>query len=225
MNFEYLIFNVLIISGPLALSFDKKVAFYQKWKYVFPAIILTMIPFIIWDVIVTGRHWWFNRQFTTTIELAGVPLGEWLFFVTVPYATLFVWEVFAAYFKNRKIPLLYMFRKVMQYGIIAGVILFSLGKEYTGLVFVALGISAILDQVYQTNVYLQKRMLHLVLLNLGLTLIFNGYLTARPVVLYDILYQLNWRIYTIPIEDFGYGISLTFLLVMIYEKLKGRSVG
>ncbi len=224
MNFEYLIFNLLIISGPFALSFDKKVAFYQKWKYVFPAIILTMIPFIVWDIIVTERHWWFNEQFTTNIELAGIPLGEWLFFVTVPYATLFVWEVFAAYFKNRKIQSLYMFRKVMQYGIIAGVILFLLGKEYTGLVFVALGITAILDQVYQTNIYLQKRMIHLVLLNLGLTLTFNGYLTARPVVLYDVIYQLNWRIYTIPIEDFGYGVSLILLLVIIYEKLKGPSV-
>lgn len=225
MNFEYLLFNLIIISGPLALSFDSKVAFYRKWKYVFPAIILTMFPFIVWDAFVTGRHWWFNEQFTTNIELAGIPLGEWLFFVTVPYATLFVWEVFAAYFKNREIHSLYLFRKVMQYGIIGGIILFSVGKEYTGLVFVALGITAILDQVYQTNVYLQKRMIHLVLLNLGLTLIFNGYLTARPVVLYDVIYQLNWRIFTIPIEDFGYGVSLIVLLVIIYEKLKGRSVG
>jgi hypothetical protein len=40
------------------------------------------------------------------------------------------------------------------------------------------------------------------------------------VVLYGEAYQLGWRVGTIPIEDFGYGISLIFLVTVFYEKFK-----
>jgi hypothetical protein len=35
MNAEYLIFNFIVISGPLSLSFDRKVHFVDKWFNVF----------------------------------------------------------------------------------------------------------------------------------------------------------------------------------------------
>jgi hypothetical protein len=40
------------------------------------------------------------------------------------------------------------------------------------------------------------------------------------VVTYGESYQIGLRIFTIPIEDFGYGISLIFLCTIVYEKLK-----
>ncbi|MBD3290421.1 lycopene cyclase domain-containing protein, partial [candidate division KSB1 bacterium] len=172
MNIEYLIFNLIIIYGPLALSFDEKVAFYKKWKYVFAAIGLMMIPFIIWDIVVTGRHWWFNEKYTLNFAFAGLPIGEWLFFITVPYALLFVWEVFAAYFKNREIRFLHPVRSIAHFGMIPGFILFYYGKEYTGLVFIALAVTAFLDRLFKTGVYLQKRTIHLLLLNVALTSFF-----------------------------------------------------
>lgn len=54
----------------------------------------------------------------------------------------------------------------------------------------------------------------------GLILIFNSYLTVRPVVLYGEAYQMGYRILTIPIEDFGYGFTLMLFNVGLYEKLK-----
>jgi lycopene cyclase domain-containing protein len=56
-------------------------------------------------------------------------------------------------------------------------------------------------------------------------LVFNGYLTWRPVVLYGEAYQLGLRIYTIPIEDFGYGYALILLCRILYEFLKRRQHG
>lgn len=225
MDIEYLVFNLIIISGPMTLSFDRKVAFYKKWKFIYAAIFITMIPFIIWDAIVTGRHWWFNEKYTLDFKPAGLPIGELLFFIAVPYALLFVWEVFAAYFKNREIQFLYSIRNIAQFLVIPGLALFYIGKEYTGLVFFALAFTAFLDRLFKTKVFVQKRTGQLVLLNIGLNLIFNGYLTARPVVLYNEIYQFDWRIYTIPIEDIVYGTSMLLLLVIVYERLKGRSIG
>src|SRR6185503_10690956 len=56
------------------------------------AAITVAVPFIGWDVLVTGRHWFFNVA-PTAIQPLGLPLGEWAFFVTVPLACAFTWEM------------------------------------------------------------------------------------------------------------------------------------
>ncbi len=55
-----------------------------------------------------------------------------------------------------------------------------------------------------------------------MVLVCNGYLTARPVVIYDSAYQLGFRILTIPIEDFIYGSAHILLVLIVYEKLLAR---
>jgi hypothetical protein len=60
MKSEYLILNAIIISGPLALSFDKRVFFIQYWREVLIGITIPAVVFIVWDALVTGRHWYFN---------------------------------------------------------------------------------------------------------------------------------------------------------------------
>ena len=59
----------------------------------------------------------------------------------------------------------------------------------------------------------------------SLILVFNGYLTARPVVLYGEAYQIGYRILKIPVEDFGYGFTLMLFNVMLYEKLRTLGYG
>jgi lycopene cyclase domain-containing protein len=66
---------------------------------------------------------------------------------------------------------------------------------------------------------LQRRFYLYLLLVLMFTLIFNGYLTWRPVVTYSVQYQLDFRIFTIPIEDFVYGTALIFMNTSIYQKI------
>jgi lycopene cyclase domain-containing protein len=49
--------------GPLALSFDKKVAFYKSWKFLFPAVILPALFYIVWDMYFTANGvWQFNPR-------------------------------------------------------------------------------------------------------------------------------------------------------------------
>ncbi|MBN1348025.1 lycopene cyclase domain-containing protein [candidate division KSB1 bacterium] len=81
-------------------------------------------------------------------------------------------------------------------------ILFFLGKEYTGLVLFALGLVSLLDWKLKTNMFIQLRTIQYIAISTLAMLIFNGYLTWRPVVLYGEAYQLGIRIFTIPIEDF-----------------------
>jgi len=220
MNAEYLIFILVVIIGPLALSFDQRVHFVGKWPLVARAIIPTLITFGVWDSLVAGRHWWFNPDYTLSPRIAGLPIEEWLFFIVVPYACLFVWEVFAAYFKNREIPHIHFVRTLLMAGIPLGTFIYFIGKEYTGLVLVALGLVGVLDALMKTKLFNQLRTYQLMSISLGFMLIFNGYLTWRPVILYADSYIIGARIITIPIEDFGFGMAMILMNTILFEAFK-----
>lgn len=223
MNAEYVLLNLVIVLGPLALSFDRRVHFVQYWPQLFPAICLVMIPFVLWDALVTDRHWWFNLSYTLPYRFLNLPIGEWLFFITVPYASIFTWEVLIAYFTNREWPQLRFF-SIIIFTILVPLAALALraGKEYTAIVVFALSFVFLLDYILKAKIFMQSRTHVFTLLLILMMLIFNGYLTARPVVIYDPQYQLGLRIYTIPIEDFFYGFTLIFAVLVIYEKLKGK---
>ena len=226
MNIEYLLLNLLIIAGPLVLSFDKRIHFFKYWSKLFSAIFIVMIFFIIWDSLVTDRHWYFNDVFTLPVRILNLPIGEWLFFITVPYACIFTWEVLAAYFTNQK----FNFSNSLQTTIsvlitVSGFALLLTNKEYTAIVLIIFGFVFLLDILLKTSLFRQTRTYNFSAILLIMMLVFNGYLTARPVVLYHTQYQLDFRIITIPIEDFFYGFALIFLDLIIYEKFKGIKHG
>jgi lycopene cyclase domain-containing protein len=220
MTYEYIILNIVIISGPLILSFNRKVQYYRRWKLAFISIFTILIPFAIWDMMVTGRHWWFNENYTLPYRLAGLPPGEWLFFISVPFSVLFIWEIFDKRLGNAVNPSYKSFKYFFMALGLPGIIFLILGKLYTGLTLLALGVTGLLDYLLRTEVLSRKKIFLFLGILMILTLIFNGYLTARPIVLYDYEYQLDWQIFTIPIEDFGYGLALILLNTIFFEKLK-----
>lgn len=220
MKFEYLILNIVIIAGPLIFGSMRRFYFIDRWPYALFSIIIAAIPFLIWDGLVTGKHWMFNEAYTLDFRLAGLPLEEWLFFITVPFACLFSWEMILKFLPNVLISAGRIVRYVSFLFPVAGLIFFYYGKEYSGLVMFFLGLAVYLDKVLETGLVYQKSFYFYLLMISGFTLVFNGYLTARPVVLYGEAYQVGLRVFTIPIEDFGFGISLLFLCTVIYESFK-----
>jgi lycopene cyclase domain-containing protein len=221
MKWEYLIFNLVVVAGPLSLSFIKSVCYFKKWKYALYAIVPVFIPFILWDALVTGRHWWFNTEYISGLYFLGLPIEECMFFISVPFSVLFIWEIFAVKTRNRisnhlkKVKFLFLILPAI------GVIFWLTGKEYTALVLVALGIVGLVDWLLKTEILSRPNTYIYLIIILLLNLIFNGYLTARPVVLYDADYQLDFRVFTIPIEDIFYGFALLLLNTSIYEKIIG----
>jgi len=221
MKGEYLILNIIILIGPLSLSFDRKVHYFRYWSKVLISLGIVMIPFLLWDVAVSGIHWHFNKNFTLPVRFYGLPLGEILFFVSVPFACLFIWQIIVTnkqnILANNKL-LLYV---IVLCGCCAFVLFMLWGKMYTSIVCFAIAFTIFFDRLMKTHVLSQKRTyLYLAILTV-LIAIFNGYLTARPIVLYNSTYFTNIRIWTIPIEDFGYGYTLILLCTIIFEKLKG----
>ncbi|MEL7340916.1 MAG: lycopene cyclase domain-containing protein, partial [Bacteroidota bacterium] len=99
--YTYLLLNIGTLLGPFILSFDNKVGYFRRWKALFPAIFLTGLVFIVWDVWFTEMGIWsFNPDYLVGIYFLGLPLEEWLFFLTVPYACVFIYDCVKAYFKR-----------------------------------------------------------------------------------------------------------------------------
>lgn len=221
MKAEYLILNILILVGPLFLSFDRKVHYFRYWSKAFISLGIVMIPFLIWDSVVSGIHWHFNENFTLPFRFYGLPLEELLFFVTVPFACLFIWQIIVT---DNQITLanntlLLYFIAVA--GCFAVAFFMLCGKIYTSIVCFFIAFTIFFDRLMKTYILSQKRTyLYLAILT-SLIAIFNGYLTARPIVLYNSKYFTNIRIWTIPIEDFGYGYTFILLCTIIFERLKG----
>ena len=75
MSNLYLIINILVLIGPLSLSFDKKVAFYKYLKALGLSILIMMGVYIPWDIIFTANNiWGFNDQYLTGITIVNLPL-------------------------------------------------------------------------------------------------------------------------------------------------------
>ena len=218
MKFEYLFFNFIVLIGPVTSQFNSEIRRVSQWRLKLRTNSIVMGPFVIWDALVTGSHWSFNEAYTLDFRLLGLPIEEWLFFITVPFGCLLVWETLPhAKLSTLLKPLRYL-RTVLYAALPIGVWVFSSGKQYTGLVLCCFGLVGCVDTLLKTDLILQpKTYLYLAIVAV-LILVFNGYLTARPVVLYGEIFQSGYRILTIPIEDFGYGFTLVLLNAMFYEK-------
>jgi lycopene cyclase domain-containing protein len=225
MKVEYLLLNLLIVIGPLLLSFDQKVRYVKYWKKAFLGIGLVMIPFLVWDAAVSGSHWHFNEAFTLPFRLLGLPPGEILFFVSVPFACLFIWQILVTHQKITLVNNLIFLFLIAGVGCLLGILFMLWGKLYTSIVCFALAFVILMDRMLKTYVLSQRRTVLFLILLTGLIFIFNGYLTARPVVLYESRYLTNLRLWSIPIEDFGYGYALILLCTILFEKLKARFNG
>lgn len=215
------------MAGPLALSFDKKVAFCKNWRYVFPAMIIPALLYILWDMYFTAKGVWsFNEAYITGIKIYNLPLEEVLFFFIVPYCCVFIYACIRSYFPNlanKKNAELFL--KLL------AILLFSTGiiyydKYYTGWTFIFTGAFILIIYFFCNFFKSFDAISFLIAYAICLIpfLIVNGFLTAIPVVLYNDAENLGLRIYTIPFEDIFYGMLLVMMNIVLYEKVKNTSV-
>ena len=98
MKSLYLLLLLGSASIPLVLSFDKKLQFYKQWKYLFPSIIIIASIYILFDIILTEQGvWGFNPNYHSSFLWFGLPIEECLFFIIIPYASIFLHDSIVLY--------------------------------------------------------------------------------------------------------------------------------
>jgi lycopene cyclase domain-containing protein len=221
MNNLYLWLNIGTVLFPILLSFDKKVAFYKNYKYLFPAALITGTFFLIWDQWFTDMNvWGFNSLYLTGYFIGDIPIEEVLFFITVPYACLFIYECLIAYIGRSEIfEKLYRWFTLLALGITVSMLYWFNDRLYTGITCL------ILSFMLGTHlVIIKRRYMSWFFFAFAISIIpmfiVNGILTSKPVVVYNNLENMNIRIGTIPVEDFFYNMTLLLMNIGLYEWFK-----
>ena len=225
-HYTYALIDAGTILFPVLLSFDKKVAFYKQWNNLWPGMLLTGAFFIVWDILFNNWGvWLFNDAYIVGLRIGGLPIEEWLFFITVPYACAFIYECLLVYFSMRA-RADKAWRVVLGLGVVlvvAGIVFHD--RAYTFSSFTFCGIALLLVYLLRRRIALFRADAFLLtfLISTLPFFIVNGLLTSMPVVLYNDAENLGIRMYTIPFEDNFYGMLLMLGNIAMMEWRSARA--
>ncbi len=220
--FTYLIINLLIIIVPLLLSFESKLKFYKNWKYYLLSLSIVSAGYIVWDIYATIRgDWSFSAAHTLPFRFIGLPVEEILFFVTVPYSTLFIYETIQLYIKERKLDIpSWVFYSLAIMLAVAAVLFY--GQYYTFTVLLFCAGFLILAEAKMKILIRSGNFWIVMLITYIPFFVVNYILTSIPIVSYSDKAIWGARISTIPVEDFFYSFSMISFWLYFYIYFKNK---
>ncbi len=221
-SWTYAILHICTIVPVFALSFDKKVHYYTLWRRLFPAIWIMGALFIVWDAFFGyAGVWGFNDRYLLGGRLLGLPWEEWLFFITVPFGSFFIYACLNTYFPGD--PFL-RFDREITLSLVAVLLVLGtvyIDRLYTASTFILSGGFLLFHYIYVPNTF-RTQFYRSYLVILIPFLLVNGVLTgactAAPVVVYNPQEFMGIRIVSIPVEDAVYGFLLLFGTVHLYHR-------
>jgi lycopene cyclase domain-containing protein len=198
----------------------------KRWKSIFPSIIITAIVFIIWDIFFTKIGvWHFNPRYHSGIEFFGLPIEEWLFFICIPYSSIFIHFAFHYFYpkvslSNSVVRIIYWILIL----ILIPTIVLNFDKWYTAVNY------SLLVVVLTIAFVKFQRILNTFFITFLIVLIpfsiVNGILTGsfieQPVVYYNNAENLGIRLGTIPIEDIGYAFTMLLMSLILITKIEKK---
>jgi lycopene cyclase domain-containing protein len=213
--------------GPLSRAFEPRIRYIQYWKSLLVATLAVYALFIPWDVFFTAQgHWGFTDRYVLGWKPLGLPIEEWLFFVVVPFACFFIYEVLNLFFpwtdKGQKWPRVVTWIVI---GFSAFGAAFWADRAYPAATFFLLALALALGLRYRVT------WLGPFLRAWGVSLVpffmVNGVLTGtgleEPIVWYNNEENSGIRLGTIPFEDAFYGMLMVFIYTATSEWHRKKS--
>ena len=190
------------------------------------AICITAIFFIPWDIIFTSKAvWGFNRSQVFGIYFVNLPVEELLFFFVVPYSSVFTYEVLKTFHFSELPEKFHRIISILFILVLLVLVVCFYNQLYT---FYVCLLTAILLIIYEfiLHVFWMKWFYIVFGILLVPFLIMNGLLTSAimgsVVVWYNNNQIIGLRLYSIPLEDVFYGMSLILMNIAVYEFFKSK---
>lgn len=222
----YVFINLGAISIPFIAGFDKRLRFDKQLKFLFPAMLLTMVIFIPWDMYKTYLEvWGFNKRYLLGFYIGNLPVEEWMFFVAIPYACVFTYHSLNYLVKKDFIGKYAEWLTLMLAIILLIIGLLNSDKLYTSVTFLSTSAFLFFHRFFIHAKYMGRFYL-MYFVTLIPFFIVNGLLTGsfipEEVVFYDNTQNLGIRLGTIPVEDMVYGLLLLLMNVTWFEFFKNK---
>ncbi len=217
----YLLLNLGSLAIPLIYSFHPRIQFYKKWKAILIALAISTMIYIIWDIFFTRAGvWGFNHQYILGPHILHLPLEEWMFFICIPFASVFTHYALMAVNKNFQLskPTTKIINWIVGL-ILVLLIIFNTERAYT---FVNALVTLLIfgSSLAFRPVILERFYLSFIVVLIPFFIV-NGILTGSlisdEVVWYNNAENLGIRLFTIPIEDTIYAFGLILLNILIIE--------
>jgi lycopene cyclase domain-containing protein len=222
MKFSYLLINFLTIFFPIVLSFDKRVAFFKSWRFIFPALLITGLLFLFWDYLFTIYGVWsFNPEYIIGFNILNLPIEEILFFITVPFACIFVYECLNYYVKT---DLLKRFSSPISYILITFsglMVVLYYDRVYSLITFGLLAVVLIITEFIVKSTIMSRFYLAYLVSLIPFYLV-NGLLTSIPIVMYNDAENMAIRVGTIPLEDHFYSLSMLLINILLFDYFRKK---
>ena len=219
----YLALEILTIIIPLLYSYDRKLNFYPKLKVVGLSLIFVGIFYVLGDVWFTiSGFWGFNQKYHSGILIFNLPLEECLFFIVIPYASIFLHDTLIYLFP--KVRLSRLSTQVLNIVLIIGLlalVISNLNKAYTS-IYLSVAIISIIWAWLREFEMLRRYYFTFCVILIPFFLVnsvLTGSFIAEPVVWYNNAQNLGIRIGTVPVEDISYAFSLILLNLIVVNRL------
>lgn len=224
----YLWLDLLSISVPFLVSFHPRIRLYKNWKALTMALLISLVPFILWDIYFTYKGYWgFNEAYLSGINFLHLPLEEWLFFICIPYACIFthvsIMEINPKLIIPEKLTKQISIALLLLFGTL---LLFNVQRAYTS-VDMVFGLIVLGLVVYKNKALLRSFYITFLFMLIPFFIV-NGILTGTGiegnVVWYNDDENLGIRLGTIPVEDVVYAFSLILLNLFLFDRFKKNDV-
>ena len=222
----YLWIDLLSISVPFLVSFHPRIRLYKEWIPLFIALLITLIPFVVWDVYFTVQGYWgFNEVYLSGLYLFHLPIEEWLFFICIPYACVFTHLSILEINPNLSLSQKVSHRITIGLFIIFFLLLiFNFQRAYTAVDMIFAIITLAVVNKYNSKLLQSFYMTFLFMLIPFF--IVNGILTGTGIegniVWYNDDENLGIRLGTIPIEDTVYAFSLILMNLSLFLNFRSK---
>ena len=222
----YLILNIASFLIPFLYSFESRMKYIKRWRAVFSSIVITAFFFIVWDILFTKIGVWiFNPRYHSGIEFFDLPIEEWLFFICIPYSSIFIHFAFHYFY-----PKVFLSDKAVRiiYWLLMIILLLTIAVHYDKwytVVDYSLLLLVLTYTVYRVPNVLNTFFISFLIILIPFSLV-NGILTGsfidEPVVSYNNAENLGIRLGTIPIEDIGYAFTMILMSLVLIEKIEKK---
>jgi lycopene cyclase domain-containing protein len=217
MSLTYLVLNLCIIAVPVWYTPDKRTAYYSCLPALGLSIVVVSTCYLLWDVLVTARgEWSFNGKYLTGVQILNIPLEEVLFFITVPYSCLFIYEVvlYATTSSGFRLPLSVVIALIL---VCLAASLAVYPQGYTAKALASCGFFLIIALLIDRPLIKSKQYWIWLAICYVPFLLINTVLTALPVVEYNSKAIWGLRLGTIPLEDFFYNYAMLSFYLLVYR--------
>ncbi|MBL0128394.1 MAG: lycopene cyclase domain-containing protein [Flavobacteriales bacterium] len=224
-RYYYLGLDLFSIAFPLAASFEPRIAYWRKWRGLFTGMAVMMVVFIAWDVVFAANGvWGFSSRYTLGVDIFGLPLEEWLFFLAIPYSCVYLYEVMRYAVRRDVLARVARPLSIVLIVLLALVGLLYFDRVYTAVTFLCTAALLAVHVFALKSNYLGRFYIGYAV-SLVPFFIINGILTGwllpEPIVWYNDAENLGLRMNTIPVEDSVYLLFFLLLTITFYER-RGR---